>query len=89
MAARRKTGIDFESRYFDELEDWREEVDGDLKKINTELFGPQKKSDLPPWYRDPKWLNILFIGSIIMLVLVLGATRIDPQAVQHLIGGGK
>lgn len=49
----------------------------EIAKLNQEVFGKIKPSDLPSWFRDPKIISTIFNVSLILLALVIAATRVD------------
>jgi hypothetical protein len=49
----------------------------DIGELQKEVFGKIKPSDLPPIWRDPKFLSIVFNVSLAVLVLIAALTRID------------
>jgi len=54
-----------------------EKTNGRVNKLESEVFGKVKPSDLPPIYRDPKVISIVFNISLAILVLVIAATKVD------------
>lgn len=54
-----------------------EKTNGRVGVLEKEVFGKIKPSDLPPFYRDPKVISIVFNISLAILILVAAATKID------------
>lgn len=55
------------------------ETNSRVLKLEAEVF-PEinlKKKDLPPFYRDPKFIQVLLYSSLALLLLVAAATRFD------------
>lgn len=98
MPGRKSSPNDFESRYFDLIQDGfnrlegkvdantklteatheqAQRTNGRVDKLEKEVFGKIKPQDLPEWWRDPKIISILFNVSLVILVLVVAATKVD------------
>lgn len=54
-----------------------ERTNGRVDKLEKEVFGKVKPSDLPPIYRDPKVISIVFNISLAILILIVAATKVD------------
>lgn len=54
-----------------------EKTNGRVTKLEDEVFGKVKTTDMPPFWRDQKVMALLVNISLAILVLVIAATKVD------------
>lgn len=73
--------IDANTKLTEKVRQQAELTNSRTNKLEAEVFGKVKPSDLPTWYRDPKVLSIVFNISLAVLVLIIAATKVDISSI--------
>lgn len=77
MFDRLEKKIDGNTKLTEQVKAQAEKTNGRVTGLEKEVFGKVKASDLPPFYRDPKVISIIFNVSLAILVLVIAATKVN------------
>ena len=56
-----------------------EKTNGRVTRIENDMYNTPKAKDLPPWYRDPKYVQIFLYLAIAFVLLVGAATQVDVR----------
>lgn len=54
-----------------------EKTNGRVTRLEKEVFGHATPKQLPPLWRDPKVLSIVFNVTLALLVLIIAATKVN------------
>lgn len=71
--------VDHNTKLTEQVKVQAEKTNGRVNVLEKEVFGKVKPSDLPPFWRDPKVISIIFNISLAVLVLVIAATKVNIQ----------
>lgn len=64
----------------EQKKEFKTEVKSLHDRISNLENSPQKESKLPPFYRDPKVIQIALLMTIALVMLVAAVTGFDPKA---------